>query len=76
MTFSKRVSKRPNLCRNDSYIFGQKHVAVAMALCRNCLCQSIWHPCQHVLEDPPFNKMILDPHLYLPIEKVKITIST
>ena len=28
MKFSESVSKRPNLCRNDSYIFGQNHVAV------------------------------------------------
>ena len=26
ITLSESVSKRPNLCRNDSYIFGQQHV--------------------------------------------------
>ena len=29
ITLSESVSKRPNLCRNDSYIFGQKHVSVS-----------------------------------------------
>ena len=27
------VSKRPNLCRNDSYIFEQEHVSVSKLHC-------------------------------------------
>ena len=33
ITLSESVSKRPNLCRNDSYIFGQKHVFVSKLHC-------------------------------------------
>ena len=44
-TFSKSVSKRPNLCQNDCCIFWTKtRFCVEMALCRNCLCRSDWHP--------------------------------
>ena len=40
----------PPLCRNDSYIFGQKtRFSVEIALCRNCLCRSDWHP-WHVMK--------------------------
>ena len=41
MTFSKSVSKRPNLCRNDSYIFGQKHVSVSKLHCVEIVCVEV-----------------------------------
>ena len=41
MTFSKIVSKRPNLCRNDSYIFGQKHVSVSKWHCVEIVCVEV-----------------------------------
>ena len=41
MTFSKSVSKRPNLCRNDSYIFGQKHVSVSKWHCVEIVCVEV-----------------------------------
>ena len=40
ITLSESASKRPNLCRNDSYIFGQKRFCVEIALCQNCLYRS------------------------------------
>ena len=49
MTFSKSVSKRPNLCRNDSSIFGQKHVSVSKWHCVEIVCVEVtgtpmaWH---------------------------------
>ena len=41
MTFSKSVSKRPNLCRNDIYIFGQKHVSVSKWHCVEIVCVEV-----------------------------------
>ena len=41
MTFSKSVSKRPNLCRNDSYIFGRKHVSVSKWHCVEIVCVEV-----------------------------------
>ena len=41
MTFSESVSKRPNLCRNDSYIFGQKHVSVSKWYCVEMVCVEV-----------------------------------
>ena len=44
MTFSKSVSKRSNLCRNDSYIFGQKHVSVSKWHCVEIVCVEVTAP--------------------------------
>ena len=41
MTFSKSVSKRPNLCQNDSSIFGQKHVSVSKWHCVEIVCVEV-----------------------------------
>ena len=41
MTFSKSLSKRTNLCRNDSYIFGQKHVSVSKWHCVEIVCVEV-----------------------------------
>ena len=41
MTFSKSVSKRPNLCRNDSSIFGQKQVSVSKWHCVEIVCVEV-----------------------------------
>ena len=41
LTFSKSVSKRSNLCRNDSYIFGQKHVSVSKLHCVEIVCVEV-----------------------------------
>ena len=38
MTFSKSGSKRSNLCRNDPYIFGKKHVSVSKWHCVEIVC--------------------------------------
>ena len=35
------MSKRPNLCRNDSYIFGQKHVSVSKWHCVEIVCVEV-----------------------------------
>ena len=41
MKFSKSVSERPNLCRNDFYIFGQKHVSVSKLHCVEIVCVEV-----------------------------------
>ena len=41
MTFSKSVSKRPNLCRNDSSIFGQNYVSVSKWHCVEIVCVEV-----------------------------------
>ena len=41
ITLSESVSKRPNLCRNDSYIFGQKHVFVSTLHCVEIACVEV-----------------------------------
>ena len=40
-TLSESVSERPNLCRNDSYIFGQKHVSVSELHCDEIACVEV-----------------------------------
>ena len=41
ITFLKSVSKRPNLCRNDSYMFGQKYVSVSKWHCVKIVCVEV-----------------------------------
>ena len=41
ITLSESVSKRPNLWRNDSYIFGQKHVFVSKLNCGKIACVEV-----------------------------------
>ena len=38
ITLAESVSKRPNLCLNASYIFGQKHVFVSKLHCVEIAC--------------------------------------
>ena len=38
---SESVSKRSNLCRNDFYIFGQKHVSVSKLHCVEIACVEV-----------------------------------
>ena len=38
---TESVSKRPNLCRKDSYIFGQKHVSVSKWYCVEMVCVEV-----------------------------------
>ena len=41
ITLSESVSKRPNLCRDDSYISGQKHVFVSKLPCVEIACVEV-----------------------------------
>ena len=41
IALSKSVSKRQNLCRIDSYIFGQKHVFVSKLHCAEIACVEV-----------------------------------
>ena len=50
MAFSQSVSKRPNLCRNDSSIFGQKHVSVSKWHCVEIVCVEVTGTHFHSLE--------------------------
>ena len=41
IALSESVSKRPNLYRNDFYIFGQKHVSVSKLHCVEIACVEV-----------------------------------
>ena len=41
ITLSESASKRPNLCRNASYIFGPKHVSVSKLHCVEIVCVEV-----------------------------------
>ena len=43
-TFSESVSKRPNLCRNEFYIFEQKHVSLSKLHCVEIVCVEVTGP--------------------------------